>query len=610
MIVDYDRTSSMDLTTNADFRNESFLSILDNKNQIISTLKHRLENQKLQILYYLKKEIEYPKLIDLSRTCTSETSESLPISLALEHFKKENNIKSNLSSLYEYMKNVDSKLTKNLNSQECLLRKLVEKLCEVIRNSEKNGSLTNTVITQSSFWVDLFNDLLKATIGLRKNLHSFQVSCNNLVVVEDERNCLIEQVLCLSPEEKLNFNILINIKQEQKELERKSVELRKQQDNYKELRVLNAIEEEVSVLQKQINMSIEEADNLSYVGNLINNLHNDAKMLLDVTKKHDRPDEYKSFIINLVKTAISNGELHTNNKEELILFQAIKTEFNSIQTQLKEELMHIKDKYECIKGRLQTVLQEKNELKTIKNELECLIKYMEKSHAYEISSLKKERDKLKKELDDLEVNKLSNNEPLTPVSSNIPRKEIEMNKTIRQLEKNLSLMTETIAKQNQEILRQGETIENLKKSCKTTNVGSIGVQHSSKKDSTNTKRLDKNAVRKKSTIGPEENLNCKIPVTSLYNSADHSHKKKLVVKKSVNKDVKLNKSSCSYSNSLITKNCDKKHIEKKVGCSKAAIDLMRDCSQESVPDFCSPVRAPIISERKCSRSVEVLEPNN
>ncbi|XP_028136690.2 putative leucine-rich repeat-containing protein DDB_G0290503 [Diabrotica virgifera virgifera] len=610
MIVDYDRTSSMDLTTNPDFRNESFLSILDNKNQIISSLKHRLENQKLQILYYLKKEIDYPKIIDLSRTCTSETSESLPVSLALEHFKKEHNIKSNLSSLYDYMKNVDSKLLNNLNSQEYLLKTLVETLIEIIRNSEKNGLHTTPIITKSSFWIDLFNDLLKATIGLRKNLHSFQISCNNLVVLEDERNSLVEQVLCLTPEERLNFNILMTIKQEQIELDKKSLELRKQQENYKELRILNAIEEDVSGLQKEINMSIDEANKLSYVGNLINNLHKDAKMLLDVTRKYDRADEYKSFIINLIKIAISNGELRTNNKEELSLFQAIKTEFQSIQKQLKEDLTHIKDKYECIKDRLHTVLQEKNELKIINNELECLIKYMEKSHVHEINSLKQESDKLKTQLEDLKVHKGSNNDPLTTLSSNIPRKDTEMKKTIKLLEKKLSVMTETIAKQNQEILRRGETIEDLKRSCKRANKESIGVQHGSKKDSTSTQRLEKSAVTVKSTVGPEEKLNFKTPVASLNKSSGRSSKKKLLVKKSVNKDVKLNKSSTSHSNSTHTKNSDKKYTEKKVESSDNVIELMKDCSRESVPDFCSPVRATIGSERKCSRSVEVLRTNN
>lgn len=125
--------------------------------------------------------------------CSLEAlEESMAVNLAMTNFNRKMGIKSNVLSLYERMCYIDERISASLDDQEFILRKIVNKLCELVRHA--NGSIEFKVrfsnFITDPFHIELFSKLLNATINLRKKLDTFRICCNRLIATEDERNAI------------------------------------------------------------------------------------------------------------------------------------------------------------------------------------------------------------------------------------------------------------------------------------------------------------------------------------------------------------------------------------------------------------------------------------
>lgn len=125
--------------------------------------------------------------------CCSEALEgNMGVKIAMTNFNKKMGIKSNALCLYERMCYIDERISSSLDDQEFILRKIVNKLCELVRHA--NGNIEFKVqfsnFITDPFHIELFNKLLNATINLRKKLDTFRICCNRLITIEDERNAI------------------------------------------------------------------------------------------------------------------------------------------------------------------------------------------------------------------------------------------------------------------------------------------------------------------------------------------------------------------------------------------------------------------------------------
>uniref|UniRef100_A0AAR5Q4E8 Uncharacterized protein n=1 Tax=Dendroctonus ponderosae TaxID=77166 RepID=A0AAR5Q4E8_DENPD len=265
---------------NAEQQSTSLLSVLDDKNLLIAALRKQLQNQKTQLSYYIKRELNGNRIQQLSLSCTPLASEySLPLTLAINQFCKQAGIKSNLAKLHERLKLLDGNLSNALKDQEFVLRKIVNKLCEFLRFQEIcNGDQFGGFIS-SPLHVDLFDQLLTATVGLRRRLEAFRICCDRLILVEEERNAIVDQVYSLPAEERTTRNALLDIQMEKARLESELLHPRGPQD-------LNAIDDLLQHLQVQLNCSFGGVDSKeSSVSRMLTKMNSEAKLLLEATKQ-------------------------------------------------------------------------------------------------------------------------------------------------------------------------------------------------------------------------------------------------------------------------------------------------------------------------------------
>lgn len=616
--------------------NASFLSILDEKNKVIDILQQQLANQKLQIMYYMKKELNCTKIVDLSNTCSPENLEdNLPIVLSLEHFRKENGMKSNLFRLYEYMEGLDEKLHKSLNCQEYILRKIIEEFCIAMKKQSKvkinfNVSQPN----QQNICVDLFNNLLDATVSLRKKLDSFRICCNRLLLIEDERNNLIEQVVTLPADEKYHCNFLMSIKHDKIQLEKKIQMLtRNQKFNNADMQELGDIEKNLSKIKNDLKASVIDIGEFANVGDMVRNLNFEANCLLKMTKDHQflcNKNSYKLYsrVIKCIKTAFTGDEINDSeyNKDELEIIETIKKEIEAYNDKTNTDVQNLKD-------RLNETIIEKNKLKIGNIYLKSCVETLQKNYTSDIFALKQQKNTLEAQIEDLEELRKSYTELITMPNAENSDKEKELTEKIKHLEKKLQLMKQIIQKQNKEIAVQSEFIENLKgQSDKKQNnsLKHINSTNDNKKDSNDlTANEIKDLLISELISSNEDNKTLLDDDTKASDNIGNSFvvllkntEVKEVIKdvvQSILKDTNNNSTMSSYS-LQIKCSCKNGSLKPACVCNNES-ELMRDCSNESLGIFCRPVQkdkdsanfaeaaySPV--ESGYSRNIEVLVQNN
>ncbi|KAJ8938988.1 hypothetical protein NQ318_015553 [Aromia moschata] len=305
-----------------DASSSSLLSLLDDKNKTIATLQKRLENQKEQLSYYLKRELSVPKIVRLSESCEvvrlfRETHPDLPplnqgtiskieaqyremgdvrkvpskrqavvdddtklnlllqpcspraplqsvaVSMAMSRFGKPLGVRSELCALYERARAADGGVAACLRDQEFVLRKVVTKLCEFVKyaNGGHDFGLQFSNFIAEPRHLELFGGLLRATARLRRKLDTFRICCDRLLVAEDERNAIAEQIYSVPAEQRVDNNYLIGVQMEKMQLENEIKQiLRDQGEDRERIKEITVIEEKLSNLQRQLNSAFARND--------------------------------------------------------------------------------------------------------------------------------------------------------------------------------------------------------------------------------------------------------------------------------------------------------------------------------------------------------------
>ncbi|XP_048521593.1 uncharacterized protein LOC109542956 [Dendroctonus ponderosae] len=389
---------------NAEQQSTSLLSVLDDKNLLIAALRKQLQNQKTQLSYYIKRELNGNRIQQLSLSCTPLAYEySLPLTLAMNQFCKQAGIKSNLAKLHERLKRLDSDLSNALKDQEFVLRKIVNKLCEFLRFQEIcNGDQFGGFIS-SPLHVDLFDQLLTATVGLRRRLEAFRICCDRLILVEEERSAIVDQVYSLPAGERTTRNALLDIQMEKARLESELLHPRGPQD-------LNAIEDLLQQLQVQLNCSFGGVDSKeSSVSRMLTQMNSEAKLLLEATKQQrekqrNAPSKAKSpepnRVLLFIKLAGDDNVKRTDleswgikSSEELTFFALVRDEVQLVTAKERQESNKSRQEADLFKKKLnQAQLENARELDKLRAD-----------HDNQAQALRQQRDLYKAQVEDLQA---------------------------------------------------------------------------------------------------------------------------------------------------------------------------------------------------------------
>lgn len=116
--------------------------------------------------------------------------------MAMCKFYKEAQAKSPIRSLFEQMFDLERRLHSTISQQENLIQIILDIIMKFAKNciegNDAEAQLKHFLKYFNQF--EVFNDLLTTTKNLQNDLNSMRVHCNRLVVIEDERNALGNQL--------------------------------------------------------------------------------------------------------------------------------------------------------------------------------------------------------------------------------------------------------------------------------------------------------------------------------------------------------------------------------------------------------------------------------
>ncbi|XP_044754462.1 golgin subfamily A member 4-like [Coccinella septempunctata] len=519
-------------------KNESLLSIIHDKNKIIEKLQRQLHFQKLQLKYYLGKTFRNQKMLEFSNSCNPLLmEENIPITLAVNRFNMQAGIKSKIFVLYERMSRIDGRINNLLHIQECLLRRVVEKMCDIVRK-DKGWTMQiqiRSFITKPEY-INLFNNLLNASIGLRKNLETFRICCDRLLIIEEERNTVAEQVYSLPIEQRTNCHYLIGIQIEKVQLQNRLKDILKDQNMLrKRIEKLNEIERELRNLQAEYKTANRNCTD--HMTDMLRRVNFEALGL--IAKSNQQREKYTKEIVKLKcdnqkilrmveqlkglvrEKALSRDSMKLDTVFSAGLYQALDQEINqAIQdNEMNKDIRIEKIRNECrvLSQKLQNAKNEncllERELENVKNE------YSEARRQWEsdLETAQREKDDYKAQVEDLQAiraayaqlvdSRANVTEDGERVMAGQNTKELERENL--RLSKEVALLKEETKKQKSKIRRLSEQILNINGTTQkildidqleTKDVGSGDVGN--EKDSLLPKTNSCNICAKKSDLEP------------------------------------------------------------------------------------------------------------
>ncbi|CAH0548068.1 unnamed protein product [Brassicogethes aeneus] len=292
----------------------SLLTLLDEKNRAIKLLQKQVQNQKLQLKYYIRKELKPPKIQGFSEKCCGDViEESIPLGLAMTKFRNETGIKTRSYSLYEKMLRIDQKISGMLNNQQQILKRMVKTMFMTTQNEQQ---------TQPAWFnlypihIEIFNKLMYRTMALAKSLNIFRICCDRLMVQEDERNTIVEQVYSKPVKERLDCNVLVSVHMERLRLENDIKYILKQQH------LLRTKVKQILILDKKIKHVHFAQDSKVFVSfsalvlQKVNQLKSQAYCILESTIKQRTkipdtiaPTFERKSVVKILKTALEQLKL-------------------------------------------------------------------------------------------------------------------------------------------------------------------------------------------------------------------------------------------------------------------------------------------------------------
>ncbi|XP_050310373.1 myosin-2 heavy chain-like isoform X2 [Anthonomus grandis grandis] len=313
------------------------------------------------------------------------------------------------------MNNIESRISNTLRDQEYLIRKIVYKLCEKIKLQDMLGF---EGFLSDPYHINLFDKLLSATLTLRRQLDSFKICSERVLIVEEERNSIVEQVYSLPIEQRLNCNYLVGIQMEKAYLES---EIKRISQNHETSRHrvndLSAIEQILHNLQWEIHSSCLKSSEENCIGKLLEKINSEAHDLLELTKK--QKEKYESEmarpksldpdkVLFLINVAFRGEQIGKNStEEEKSLFQVIKKEVEGQKKKIKEDceqgIKEQQKEYDNLRGKLSQIMLETSRTKLANRTLKGEIEELKLEQKRAMHRLKQENDAYKAQVEDLQA---------------------------------------------------------------------------------------------------------------------------------------------------------------------------------------------------------------
>ncbi|KAL3285428.1 hypothetical protein HHI36_019530 [Cryptolaemus montrouzieri] len=403
---------------------QSLLSIVHDKNKTIEKLQKQLHFQKLQLKYYLGKTFDDQKMIELSKTCSSQvTEENLPVTLAVNRFYRQMGFKSRIINLYDRMCNIDGRISNMLQIQECFLKKVISKICDMVRKGNRVDIQFNLRrLTLNSEYMEMFNNLLNANIGLKKNLDTFRICCDRLIIIEEERNMIVEQVFSLPIEERTNCNYLIGIQMEKIQLQNKMKQILKDQQLLRNrIDELSLVETQFRKLQEEYKIAYRSST--EHVTGMLKKVNNEALSL--IAKSNQQREKYTKEIVKLKNENMKISKLLESlkisikerepNKDSLKLdvvysaglFQALDKEITQVirENELNKDSIVQNVRTDCreLSQNLQEALNQNSLLIKEYDLIKTEYNEAKRQWAQERMLIKREKDDYKAQVEDLQA---------------------------------------------------------------------------------------------------------------------------------------------------------------------------------------------------------------
>lgn len=233
----------------------SLLSILDDKNKVISLLKDQLHNQQVQLRHYMHKKLNTTEMKKYSLTCLADAGDdNIGISMELVNFCRQNGIPTKLKNIYNNMFENEKKLRNLMRLQGKVLKMILSKIMETKVDDPTHNIMGSLETSPGQF--SLFYSLFQINTALHKELRSLRIYCNKLIVVEDERNSIAEEVCALPPGEKFERKSLMLLNDEKSILESEVKELKLE----KEILIQSMTHEPETPRAEQLNRMLENVN--------------------------------------------------------------------------------------------------------------------------------------------------------------------------------------------------------------------------------------------------------------------------------------------------------------------------------------------------------------
>ncbi|XP_063925811.1 chromosome partition protein Smc-like [Zophobas morio] len=369
----YSNTKSH-LSTDTETAFPTLQVILEEKNRVIDKLKKQVHNQRIQLEFYIKKEMNSPLMVEFAKTCLPElTDDNMTVALAMNKFYRELGMKSRMMDLYDRICSIAGRTNCIIQTQEVILNEIISNMRDYMNPSEFKKFLGNFDINTN--YIEVFNSLLDTTLSLKRSMNSFRNCCDRLVNTEEKRNEIVEQVYSLPQEERTICNYLVNIQMEKFELENMLKQLSKKRKR------IEPVVDEIDIIENNLKLLYENFDNL----------HEEDEADYCVTKMLEKVYAQAMSLLTL-----SREQREKYNKE----VEQLKEE----NEKLREIIRHIDNRA----GSGKCVAADFNDIEKLHNVIKKTIseaRKFEKSKSDELKQKSQECEQLKKKLSEVVLQK-------------------------------------------------------------------------------------------------------------------------------------------------------------------------------------------------------------
>ncbi|KAJ3635433.1 hypothetical protein MTP99_008342 [Tenebrio molitor] len=341
--------------------------ILEEKNRVIDKLKKQVHNQRIQLEFYIKKEMNSPLMVEFAKTCLPElTDDNMTVALAMNKFYRELGMKSRIMDLYDRVCNIAGRTNCIIQTQEVILNEIISNMRQYMNPSEIKKFLGNFDINTN--YIEVFNSLLDTTLSLKRSMNSFRNCCDRLINTEEKRNEIVEQVYSLPQEERTICNYLVNIQMEKFELENMLKQISKKRKR------IEPVVDEIDIIENNLKLlhenfdSLQEDDETDYcVTKMLEKVYAQAMSLLALSR--EQREKYSKELEQLKEENEKLREIIQHIDSRTATGKCVAADFNDIEKLHNVIKKTISEARKFEKSKTDELKQKSQECETLKKKL-------------------------------------------------------------------------------------------------------------------------------------------------------------------------------------------------------------------------------------------------